>query len=68
MHRDVLLMMSRESVTSFLEDGGDATGARRSKLAATRRDCERAKRGEPRSTWVRSAAEVDRRLAMTEPG
>jgi hypothetical protein len=61
-------MMSGASVANFLEGGEEGTGVRRLKVAAARRDCERAKRAEPRSTWVRSAAEVDRRLAMTEAG
>ena len=65
MHRDVLLMMSGASVASFLEGSGDGAGVRRLNVAATRRDCDRAKRAESRA---RSAAEVDRRLAMTEAG
>jgi hypothetical protein len=41
MHRDVMLLMSRASVASFLETDGEGSGVSRLNLSATSRDCDK---------------------------
>jgi hypothetical protein len=48
MHRHVLLLLSRASAASFLEDDGDRSDTRRSKQTAVSRDRGMAKSGETR--------------------